>query len=159
MKPFKHRITFKVLIGYLILGVLATISGTLVLSEIKVFTQLQQQDISDRNKIVKVGSLIADIYKNESLARAAIQLNSSTKSNEHLQENKVLLLKIDSLNSIANNTSQEAILDSVKLFIHDKLKNITDLKNLKPNDNSNQSLETAINKLSSIDSLLGKVTI
>lgn len=159
MKPFKHRITFKVLIGYLILGVLATISGTLVLSEIKVFTQLQQQDISDRNKIVKVGSLIADIYKNESLARAAIELNSSTKFNEYVQENTVLLLKIDSLNSIANNTSQEAILDSVKLFINDKLKNITDLKNLKLNDNSNQSLETAINKLSSIDSLLGKVTI
>src|SRR5690606_41118165 len=89
MKPFKHRITFKVLIGYLILGVLATISGTLVLSEIKVFTQLQQQDISDRNKIVKVGSLIADIYKNESLARAAIELNSSTKFNEYLQENKI----------------------------------------------------------------------
>src|SRR5690606_28561993 len=134
MKPFKHRITFKVLIGYLILGVLATISGTLVLSEIKTFTELQQQDISDRNKIVKVGSLIADIYKNESLARAAIELNSPTKFNEYVQENQGLLLKIDSLNSITNNASQEIILDSVKLFINEKLKNITALKNLKLND-------------------------
>src|SRR5690606_37791402 len=64
-----------------------------------------------------------------------------------------------SLNSITNNASQEIILDSVKLFINEKLKNITDLKNLKLNDNSTNSLETAINKLSSIDSLLGKVTI
>ncbi|MGE5944069.1 MAG: hypothetical protein ACM31G_06995, partial [Flavobacteriales bacterium] len=98
MKSFKQRITFKVLIGYLILGVLATISGTLVLSEIKTFTELQHQDISDRNKIIKVGSLIADIYKNESLARAAIELNSTTQFNEYVQENKGLLLKIDSLN-------------------------------------------------------------
>src|SRR5690606_10114621 len=159
MKSFKHKITFKVLIGYIILGVLATISGSLVLSEIRTFTELQHQDISDRNKIVKVGSLIADIYKNESLARAAIELNSSSQFNEYVQENQGLLLKIDSLNIIANNASQEVILDSVKLFINEKLKNITDLKNLKLNDNSNQSLETAIDKLSSIDSLLGKVTI
>ena len=159
MKSFKQRITFKVLIGYIILGILATISGTLVLSEIKTFTELQHQDISDRNKIVKVGSLIADIYKNESLARAAIELNSTNQFNEYVQENKGLLLKIDSLNAIANNSTQEIILDSVKLFINEKLKNITDLKNLKLNDNSTQSLETAINKLSSIDSLLGKVTI
>ncbi|MGE5943112.1 MAG: ATP-binding protein, partial [Flavobacteriales bacterium] len=64
-----------------------------------------------------------------------------------------------SLNVIANNRTQETILDSVKLFINEKLKNITDLKNLKLNDNSTKSLETAINKLSSVDSLLGKVTI
>ncbi len=63
MKSFKHKITFKVLIGYIILGILATISGTLVLSEIRTFTELQHQHISDRNNIVKVGSLIADIYK------------------------------------------------------------------------------------------------
>ena len=159
MKSFKQRITLKVLIGYLILGVLATISGSLVLSEIKTFTELQHQDISDRNKIVKVGSLIADIYKNESLARAAIELNSTNQFNEYVKENKELLLKIDSINVIANNSTQEAILDSVKLFINEKLKNITDLKNLKLNDNSSASLETAINKLSSIDSLLGKVTV
>ncbi|PKQ43587.1 ATP-binding protein [Confluentibacter flavum] len=159
MKSFKHKITFKVLIGYIILGILATISGTLVLSEIRTFTELQHQDISDRNNIVKVGSLIADIYKNESLARAAIELNSTAQFNEYVSENKELLLKIDSLNAISNNSSQEIILDSIKLFINEKLQNITDLKNLKLNDNSDASINTAINKLSSIDALLGKVTI
>ncbi|GAA3629055.1 ATP-binding response regulator [Flavivirga jejuensis] len=156
---YKNRITFKVLIGYCILGVLATISGFLVLSEIKTFTQLQKQDISDRNKIVKTGSLIADIYKNESLARAALQLNSSTKFNEYLDENEKLLLKIDSLNFMVYDTTQESILDSIKLIIDNKLNNITDLKNLIHNDNSEESINDAINKLSSIDSLLGKVTL
>tara|TARA_R110002049_G_scaffold292252_2_gene476649 strand:- start:39998 stop:42424 length:2427 start_codon:yes stop_codon:yes gene_type:complete len=159
MKQSKHRITLKVLVGYIILGILATISGFLVLSEIKTFTQLQKQDISDRNKIVKTGSLIADIYKNESLARAAIQLNSTQKFNEYLYENEKLILKIDSLNAMVINTSQVFILDSIKLIIDKKLKNITDLKSLKSNDNSDESINKAINKLSSIDSLLGKVTI
>ncbi|MFI0430182.1 ATP-binding protein [Mariniflexile sp. HMF6888] len=159
MKSPKHRITFKVLIGYFILGVLATISGILVLSEIKTFTQLQKQDVSDRNKIVKIGSLIADIYEKESLARAAIQLNSAKKFNEYVHENEQLLLKIDSLNFIVDNNSQASILDSVKLVIDIKLKNITDLKNLKLSDNSDESINTAINKLSSIDPLLGKISI
>tara|TARA_R110002096_G_scaffold436064_1_gene666716 strand:- start:22299 stop:24725 length:2427 start_codon:yes stop_codon:yes gene_type:complete len=159
MKSLRNRITFKVLIGFTILGVLASISGGLVLSEIKTFTQLQRQDISDRSKIVKAGSLGADIYKNESLARAAIQLNSTKKFKEYVHENEQLLLKIDSLNFIVDNGSQEFILDSIKLVINKKLKNITDLKNLKRNDNSDESLNTAINKLSSIDPLLGIISI
>ena len=93
------------------------------------------------------------------MARAAIQLNSTKKFNEYVYENKQLLLKIDSLNFIVNNGSQEFILDSIKLVIDKKLKNITDLKNIKHSDNSDESINNAINKLSSIDSLLGKVTI
>ncbi|MDO6802185.1 ATP-binding protein [Wenyingzhuangia sp. 1_MG-2023] len=157
MKSPKHRITFKVLTGYIILGVLATICGVLLFSEIKTFTQIQKQDISDRSKIVKVGSLIADIYENESMSRVAIQLNSVKKFNEYVAENEQLLLKIDSLNFIVDNEFQAVILDSIKLIIDDKLKNIIGLKKLKGADNSDESIDTAIEKLSSIDSILGKM--
>ncbi|AUC86098.1 hybrid sensor histidine kinase/response regulator [Polaribacter sp. ALD11] len=158
MQLLEKRITFKVLIGYIILGLLAATSGYLVLSEVKTFTQLQKQDISDRNIIVKTGTLIANIYKNESLARAALQLNSKTKFEEYLNENKQLVSKIDSLSLIVANDSQEFILDSIKLIIDKKLRNIIDLKNLNRNYDSDQSINKAINKLSAIDSLLGKGT-
>ncbi|MDX6747455.1 ATP-binding protein [Polaribacter sp. PL03] len=158
MKSLKKRITYKVIIGYIILGLLATISGYLVLSEVKTFTKLQKQDVSDRNIIVKTGTLIANIYKNESLARAALQFNSKTKFTEYLSENKKLVSKIDSLSLIVTNDSQEFILDSIKLIIDKKLKNIIGLKNLNENYNSDQSINKAINKLSAIDSLLGKET-
>ncbi|MCG1036189.1 hybrid sensor histidine kinase/response regulator [Polaribacter sargassicola] len=159
MQSLKNKFTFKVLIGYIILGFLATISGFLVLSEIKTFTQTQKQDISDRNIIVKTGTLIANIYKNESLARAALQFNSEQKFNEYLNENKKLVTKIDSLKLIIANNSQEFILDSIKLIIDKKLKNIIDLKNLGKNNNSDESINNALSKLSSIDSLLVKITI
>lgn len=159
MKLPKHRITFKILVGYFILGALATISSFLVLSEIKNYTQLQRDDLTDRSEIVKVGGLIANIYENESLARAAIQLNSSEKFNEYVQKNELLISKIDSLSFLVNKGSQKSILDSIKLVVDNKLKNIIDLKNLKLNDNSEESLNKAINKLSSIDPLLGKIFI
>lgn len=159
MQSLKKRITFKVLIGYIILGLLAAISGFLILSEVKTFTQIQKQDILDRNIIVKTGTLIANIYKNESLARAALQFNSKSKFNEYLDENKKLVSKIDSLSLIATNNSQEFILDSIKLIIDKKLKNIIDLKNLNNNDDSDESINKAINKLSAIDSLLSKTAV
>ncbi|QTE22387.1 hypothetical protein [Polaribacter cellanae] len=156
MKTSKHRITFKILAGYITIGILATVFGFLILSEIKTFTKIQGQDITDQNKILKVGSLIADIYKNESLARAAIQLNSSKKFKEYSQENKRLLLTIDSLKYFTKKTSQEFIFDSIKVIINKKLKNITSLKNLKRSYNSDDPISTVINKLSAIDSLLEK---
>jgi len=159
MQSLKKNITFKVLIGYITLGILATIAGFLVLSELKTFTESQKQDISDRNVIVKTGTLIAHIYKNESLARAALQFNSPTKFNEYLEENKKLVSKIDSLSLIVANNSQEFILDSIKLIIDKKLKNIIDLKNLNGNYDSNEPINEAISKLTSIDSLLLKITI
>ncbi|NIJ45473.1 signal transduction histidine kinase/DNA-binding response OmpR family regulator/type III secretory pathway component EscS [Wenyingzhuangia heitensis] len=159
MQSPKHRITFKILTGYIILGILATIAGILVISEIKTFTQLQKQDISDGSKIVKIGSLIASIYENESLSRAALQLNSAKELKEYTVENEQLLLKIDSLNFIVDNPFQESILDSIKLIIDQKSKNIIGLKRLKLKDNSDKSIHTAINKLSTIDSLLGKMFV
>src|SRR5690606_2581907 len=158
MKSSKGRIAFKVLIGYFILGVLATISGVLVLSETKTFTELQQQDISDRGKIVKTGSLIAEIYKNESLARAAMQSRSSVIFSEYIKANKQLLQKLDSVELIIKHATQGLILVSIKCIIHTKLKKINDLTDLKLNDNADTSISNAINKLGSIDSLLGKAT-
>ena len=154
MKSPKHSITFKILSGYIILGVLATIAGILIISEIDNFTKIQKQDISDRSKIIKVGSLIASIYENENLSRAAIQLNSSKKIKEYNDENKQLSIKIDSLNFIVNNDFQKNILDSIRLIIDHKLKNIIAVKKLKRNNNSEKSIDTVISKLSSMDSIL-----
>ncbi|WP_405294504.1 ATP-binding protein [Algibacter sp. Ld11] len=159
MKYAQRTITFKVIIGYFLLAILATISGYLIFHEIKTFTSLQKQDISDRSKIIKAGSLIADIYENESLARAAIQLKSSEKFDEYVLENEKLLLKIDSFGTLINSDTQKHILDSIKVYVNQKFENITYLKNLKTRDNSNQSINKAINKLTSIDSHLGKVSI
>lgn len=158
MKLLKHKITFKVLMGYIILGFLAIISGALLFSEIKTFIYIQEEGIADKKRILKTSSLIASIYENENLGRAAIQLNSAKKINEYTTENKLLLLKIDSLNFIIENAMQKSILDSIKLGINKKYKNITSLYRISRRNNSDKSINEAINKLRSIDTLLGKIT-
>lgn len=144
--------------GYIILGFLAIISGALLFSEIKTFIYIQEEGIADKKRILKTSSLIASIYENENLGRAAIQLNSAKKINEYTTENKLLLLKIDSLNFIIENAMQKSILDSIKLGINKKYKNITSLYRISRRNNSDKSINEAINKLRSIDTLLGKIT-
>jgi len=159
MKSSKQKITFKVIIGYITLGVLVVISGYLLLSEVKTYLQTQNEDVFDRTKILKTGSLIADIYENESLARAAIQLNSQEKYDDYILKNDLLLLKIDSLNAFVSSDYQKQILDSIKLVFNNKLKNMNELKAIKLENSSETTLNNAITKLNSIDGLLGKLNI
>jgi len=159
MKESKRKIAFKVLVGYAILIVLAVISGTLLFSEIKTYIDIQKQGISDRNNIIQTGGLIADIYENENLGRAAIQLNSYKRYNEYVEENKSLIKKIDSLNFIVEDISKKNILDSIKLVLNNKRINITSLRRLNQQNASDKSINEAIDKLGSIDSLLGKETL
>ncbi|WP_428741312.1 ATP-binding protein [Tenacibaculum sp.] len=159
MKISKRKIAFKVLIGYATLAILAVISGILLFSEIKTYIEIQKQGVSDRNNIIQTGGLIADIYENENLGRAAIQLNSYKRYNEYVTENKSLLKKIDSLNFQAKDVSKKSILDSVKLVLNKKRKNITSLRRLTQRNASEKSINEAIDKLGSIDSLLGKGTV
>ncbi|MDO6676722.1 ATP-binding protein [Tenacibaculum sp. 1_MG-2023] len=159
MKESKRKIAFKVLVGYATLSVLAVISGILLFSEIKTYIEIQKQGVSDRNNIIQTGGLIADIYENENLGRAAIQLNSYKRYNEYVTENKLLLKKIDSLNFIAKDVSKTSILDSIKLVLNKKRKNITSLRRLNQRNASEKSINEAIDKLGSIDSLLGKGSV
>lgn len=159
MKSSKQKITFKVIIGYITLGVLVVISGYLLLSEVKTYLQTQNEDVFDRTKILKTGSLIADIYENESLARAAIQLNSQEKYDDYILKNDLLLLKIDSLNAFVSSDYQKQILDSIKLVFNNKLKNMNELKAIKLENSSETTLNNAITKLNFIDGLLGKLNI
>ncbi|WP_417799696.1 hybrid sensor histidine kinase/response regulator [Tenacibaculum sp.] len=159
MKTSKRKIAFKVLIGYATLAVLAVISGILLFSEIKTYIEIQKQGVSDRNNIIQTGGLIADIYENENLGRAAIQLNSYKRYSEYVTENKTLLKKIDSLSFLAKDISKKSILDSVKLVLNKKRKNITSLRRLNQRNASEKSINEAIDKLGSIDSLLGKGSV
>lgn len=159
MESSKHRITLKVLFGYVALVILAAVSGWLVFTELETFTDIQKEGIKDQNKILKTGSLIADIYENESLARAAIQIESPEKFNAYISENGKLMMRIDSLNILINSSTQEELLDSIKLVFNRKLDNITDLKRIKQSNTSEKSINQAIKKLGSVYSILGKLTV
>lgn len=159
MKASSRKITFKVLFGYIALGILAAISGWLVFSELRNFTAAQTDDLKDRDKLIRISGLVADIYENESLSRAALQLNTDSQFNAYLLQNDSLLSTIDTLSDLVNNAYQNALLDSVKVIFDKKQRDLTELRRLKENNNAEKSIELTINKLKSIDPILGKLTL
>lgn len=159
MRSSNRKITFKVLFGYIALGVLAAISGWLVFSELGNFTATQTDDLQERHKLIKISGLVADIYENESLARAALQLNTSEKFNAYISQNDSLITTIDTLRLLVNNEYQKALLDSVKVIFDKKQQDLDELRRLKDNNTSEKSIEQTINKLKSIDPILGKLTL
>lgn len=159
MESSNRKITFKVIFGYIALGILAAISGWLVFSELRNFTNTQSDDLQERNKIIKVSNLVADIYENESLGRAALQLNSEEKFSTSISQNDSLLAKIDSLRLLVNTNDEKELLDSIKVVLNKKQLDLNELRRIKANNNSEESIENTIKKLNSIDPILGKITL
>ncbi|MEO6347261.1 MAG: ATP-binding protein [Aquaticitalea sp.] len=159
MESSNRKITFKVIIGYITLAFLAVIAGWLVLSEIKILTATQNDDLKDRNKVIRIGGLIADIYENESLARAALQLNSQEKFDVYISQNDTLLKNIDTLSVMVDNDYQRQLLDSVSVVFDKKYQTMNELRSIKANNTSEKAIEKTIEKLNSIDPILGKLSI
>ncbi len=159
MKSSNRKITFKVLFGYIALGILAAVSGWLVFSELGNFTATQTDDLKERHKLIKISGLVADIYENESLARAALQLNTDEKFSAYISQNDSLITTIDTLMVLVNNPYQKALLDSVRVIFDSKQQDLNELRILKNTSSSENSIEKTINKLKSIDPILGKSTI
>lgn len=159
MEASKRKITIKVLIGYIAVVALAVIAGGLVLSEIRTLTDTQNEDLKDRNKAIRIGSLIADIYENESLARAALQLNSQKKYDAYLSQNDTLLKRIEILSILVNNNDQKELLDSIKIVFDRKYETMNELRAIKANNSAEKSIERTIEKLNSIDPILGNLSL
>lgn len=159
MKSSNRKITFKVLFGYTVLGILAAISGWLVFTELRNFTSTQNIDLNERHKLIKISGLVADIYENESMARAALQLNTEEKFNAYVLQNDSLINTIDTLIVLVNNPYQKVLLDSVKVIFDKKQQDLNELRRLKNTSSSERSIEQTINKLKSIDPILGKFTL
>src|SRR5690606_5418362 len=135
------------------------ISVGLVFSELGNFTATQTDDLKERHKLIKISGLVADIYENESLAKAALQLNTQEKYSAYISQNDTLISTIDTLMVLVNNTYQKALLDSVKVIFVKKQEDLYQLRRLKDNSNSEKYIEQTIAKLKSIDPILGKFTL
>lgn len=159
MDSSKRRITLKVFLSYFALALLTTIVGWLIFSEISSFSETQKLDVTEKNKILKVGKVITLMYESESIARAALQTNSKETLENYLLKNDTLNIEIDSLAILFESNSQIKLLDSIKILLHAKERNIIELRKIKSDPTSERSLQNAINKFSKIESSMGKLTI
>ncbi|UOB16251.1 hybrid sensor histidine kinase/response regulator [Abyssalbus ytuae] len=159
MNSSKSRITLKVLLSYFVLALLAIIVGWLILSEIISFSETKKNDTAEKNKMLKVSKILTLMYESEGMARASLQTNSRETLDNYFIKNDTLAIEIDSLSALFENLSQQKLLDSVKILLDQKEKNILELRKISTDPSSEKTLQKAINDFSKFESSLGKLTI
>ena len=153
----KSYIPLKVLISYLVLASLIVSVGWFLYSENRVFLSTENKIITENSKIIKVSSLLSNMYKAESLARITIQSNSKKDYENYTVKADSLRVEIDSLKLYVTTPYQIKLLDSVNYFLTQKTINIKQLKEIKSKDNNNASIKTAINDLTNMEASLRKL--
>ena len=159
MQSTRFRITLKVLLGYLALAVLAIAAGWYLYGEIARYLSLQRESLSNQSKVFRVSELLSELYQNESYARVAVRSEQRENFEVFLIQNEKLIEKIDSLKEIIPVAKQIALIDSTKILLQKKADNYHELRAIFTNNNTDAYLKTAIEKLSNIETVLGKVNI
>lgn len=159
MQISRFQITLKVLLGYTVVAVLAIVAGWYLYAETKKFMSLQNASIADQNKVFFVSELLSQLYENESYARLAVRAENADIFNSFLAQNERLINKTDSLKLLISDKNQAARIDSTKALLLKKATNFLELRTIYTNNNADFYLKSAIEKLSDIESALGKVNI
>ena len=159
MQLSRFRITLKVLFGYVALAVLAIAVGWFLYSEVARYLSLQKESLSNQNKVFRVSDLLSELYQNESYARMAVRSESPEYFDVFLIRNEKLVEKIDLLKKIIPDAKQATLIDSTKILLQKKANNYRELHDIFTKNNTDAYLKTAIEKLSNIETALGKVNL
>ncbi|UGU14273.1 ATP-binding protein [Sinomicrobium kalidii] len=162
MSTKKSTITYKVLLSYIALALLMIAVGWFVYAELRIFTKNQNTNAAESQKLLATSSLIAHLYETESLARITLQSSSTEDFNTFMDGTSQLYSKIDALKPLIDREDQVGLLDlldSVKILLDKKVNNIKELRALKRRDETDVSLEKAIEDITQMESSVGELTL
>lgn len=157
MENKKSYIPLKVFISYLLLVLLFGSVGWFLYTENQNFSKNEKRFSNKNSSLLKVSTILSDLYKTESLARIAIQSESNKDFDKYVLKTKTLQTDIDSLKTIVSTEYQKTLLDSVQLLLTRKIKNIQELKTIKSKSEDENAVSNAITDLTKIQSSMRKL--
>jgi len=154
----KNKITLKIILSYLVLAILALVSGFFIYSEIRVYIS---RDIAVENdtKLLKTGSVLTQLYEAESLSKLALQNKTKESFNLYSQKLEAVSIELDSLKLLTDNLNQKVKLDSVQLLLEEKLENSAIILELKSRNKPDNSIDNALKDIQKMEESMGKLTI
>ncbi|MGA9638452.1 ATP-binding protein [Flavobacterium sp.] len=155
----KNNIPVKFLVGYLLIIALFISVGWFLYTENKNFANNQKENASESSAILKVSNLLTQINKTENLARVAIQSNNNTDFKTYLDKSITLYTSIDTLKKHVSTDSQIKLLDSVKILLNKKTKNIEKLIAIKNKTEDEVAVKKAIVDLTKMEASLRKLEL
>jgi signal transduction histidine kinase/DNA-binding response OmpR family regulator len=159
MRGKKSYIPYKVILGYLLLLVLVSVTGYLIYSENAAFSSTENKVQLENKKILKVSTLFSKMYETESQARLTILSNSDKDYQNYIAQTNELKLDIDTLKTLLTTKYQIVLLDIVKYLLNKKTNNIQQLKIIKNKASEEIAVKNAINDLTKMEVSLQKLRL
>lgn len=159
MESKKSYIPVKVFVSYLVLAALVVGASLMLYSENVFFSETENKITSENRKMLKITTLLSDIYETESLARITIQSNDAADFRNYTRQTDSLVTQIDSLKLLIKSDYQVMLLDSVKILLSRKTANIGQLKEIKSRASDEVKVKNAINSLTRMELSLRKLRL
>jgi signal transduction histidine kinase/DNA-binding response OmpR family regulator len=153
------NIPIKVFISYLALAALVISVGWFLYSENLIYARIESKITSEKDNVLRVSKIFSNVYKTESLARKTIQSDSKIDFKNYIFHTNSLQIQIDSLKKSVSSDYQKMLLDSVSVILNEKIRNISQLKNIKNTNSDEASVNNAIEKLTKLEFSLQKLQL
>ncbi|MEW7289847.1 ATP-binding protein [Aquimarina sp. 2304DJ70-9] len=155
MKNTKRSVTYKIIAGYLLAGVLAVTAFWVIYRQLNNYTQITEIKNENNEKLFLVGETITGLYEAESLTRNIIQTSDVSKFSIYKAKIDTILKTINKVSEISDDTLQTRKIDSIKYLIDSKNKNLEELVKIYEQRKQKGLYETAINELKKVNKSFG----
>ncbi len=151
MKNTKRSVTYKIIAGYLLIGILAVTAFWVIYQQLTNYTQITKIKSENNEKLFLVGEAITGLYEAESLTRNIIQTSDVEKFNTYKTKIDTILKTINEVSKISNDTLQTKKIDSIKHLIDRKNENLAELIEIYEQRKEKGLYETAIDELKKVN--------
>jgi len=155
MKNTKRSVTYKIIAGYLVAGLLAVTAFWVIYRQLNNYTQITEIKNENNKKLFLVGEIITGLYEAESLTRNIIQTSDVSKFKIYKTKIDTILTTINKVSEISDDTLQTRKIDSIKYLIDSKNKNLAELIEIYEQRKQKGLYEAAIDELKKVNKSFG----
>ncbi|UJH89930.1 hypothetical protein LZ575_13185 [Antarcticibacterium sp. 1MA-6-2] len=151
MKNPKRSITFKVIVGYLLVAALAATAVWFTYNQVVHFTRVTQSNNLSNQQLLFVGEIATELYETESIGRRFIQTGDSTDLTRYNLQISDIGENIDSLRQTYTGSAMAGELDSISVLLGKKSENLQELLELRTRDRNTSYYKEVIRELQKVD--------
>ena len=151
MKNTKRSITFKVIIGYLMVAAVAAIAVWFTYAQVVKFSSINQTNDLNNQQLVLVSEIATALYETESTGRQFIQTGDTTDLNRYGGQIDGIQESINVLKMTYADSIMKIELDSISNLLSRKSENLEELLKLRSRDRNTSFYTEVIQELEKVD--------
>jgi signal transduction histidine kinase/CheY-like chemotaxis protein/HPt (histidine-containing phosphotransfer) domain-containing protein len=151
MKNTKRSITFKVIIGYLMVAAVAALAVWFTYAQVVKFSSINQSNNLNNQQLVLVSEIATALYETESTGRRFIQTGDSTDLNRYSSQIDSIQEDLNILKMTYSDSLMRVELDSIARLLSLKSENLEGLLQLRSRGRNTSYYTEVIQELEKVD--------